>query len=86
MTTDPNTKPPEPANRPDPFFKLLTRFEADKLGLQARETGQQFVTRSDLVLHVPPGLSLEGTMFDFFSSINVVEFGRSNRHLPRFAN
>jgi hypothetical protein len=55
--------PPEGSSRPDPFFKLLTRLEAEELGLQAVETELQFTTRADLTLAVPPGLNLEGTFF-----------------------
>jgi hypothetical protein len=64
----------ENANRPDPFFKLLTRLEAVQLGLQLVETELQYSTRADLVLSVPDGLSLDGTMFDFFRPLNVLEF------------
>jgi hypothetical protein len=34
----------------------------------------QYSSLADLVLVVPPGLSLEGTMFDFFRASNVIEF------------
>ncbi len=74
MTTEP--LPEEPASsRFDPFFKVLTRLEAEQLGLQMTETELQITTkRGDLILKVPPGLSLEGTMFHFFRLTNVVEF------------
>lgn len=68
------------AGRPDPLFKVLTRLEAEQLGLKAIETEKQFqeTTRADLVLVVPPGVDVEGTMFDFFRATNVIEFKSEN--------
>jgi hypothetical protein len=67
-------EPGPEAGRPDPLFKLLTREEAERLGLEASESELQFSPRADLILTVRPGLALENTMFDFFRSINVLEF------------
>jgi len=76
VTTEQSLEDSQPASssRPDPLFKLLTKIEAEQLGLEAIETEFQYSTRADLVLSVPPGLALEGTLFDFFRSINVLEF------------
>ncbi len=78
-----NNPPPAPdpattSKRPDPLFKFLTRLEAEEHGLIASETEFQYSTRADLVLSVPPGLSLEGTLFDFFRAVNVIEFKSQN--------
>ncbi len=62
------------APRPDPVFKLLTRQEAERHGLQLGETEVQYSTLADLVLLVPPEASLQNTMFDFFRPVNVLEF------------
>ncbi len=78
MTTDQNTDQPTSSSRPDPVFKLLTRLEAEQYGLQAIETELQYSTRADLILAVPPGLSLADTMFDFFRAVNVIEFKSQN--------
>lgn len=78
MIVEPNVEAEQLSDRPDPFFKLLTRLEAEQLGLKAIETELQFTTRADLVLAVPPGLNLEGTMFDFFRTLNVLEFKSEN--------
>ncbi len=66
------------ANRPDPFFKLFTRLQAEQLGLIAKESELQYSTRADLILSVPAGLSVENTLFDFFRRVNVVEFKSEN--------
>lgn len=62
----------------DPLFKLLTKEEAAELGLQAGATEFSYSPSADLVLVVPPGLSLVGTMFDFFRASNIVEFKSQN--------
>ncbi len=69
-----NTQQKVSASRPDPYFKFLTRLEAEQLGLQALESEFPQTTRADLVLLVPSGLPLENTLFDFFRAVNVVEF------------
>src|SRR5690242_16357155 len=76
MTEEHSQGPEEalPSNRPDPFFKLLTRVAAEQHGRKADETELQYSTRADFMLSVPPGISPEGTMFDFFRRKNVVEF------------
>jgi hypothetical protein len=68
------------SSQADALFKELTREEAVALGLQPVETEFQHTTtlRADLVLSVPPGLNLEGTMFDFFRTLNVLEFKSQN--------
>ncbi len=62
------------AGRPDPLFKRLTRDEAERVGLEATETQLQFSPRADLILTVPPGVNTDGTLFDFFRRVNVIEF------------
>ncbi len=61
------------SGRPDPFFKVITRQEAEQLGIEASES-ELHSTRTDMVLKVPPSVVLEGTMFDFFQAHNVIEF------------
>ena len=77
MSNDPNQNNEQTASsvQPDPLFKVITRLEAEQLGMHAVETEHRFfVSRTDLVLEAPSGLQLEGTMFDFFRQLNVVEF------------
>ncbi len=74
MSQNQNSDQSASSARPDPFFKLITRQEATQHGLQAVDTELQYTTRADLVLTVPNNLSLEGTMFDFFRTVNVIEF------------
>ena len=74
MSNDQNQNSALTTARPDPYFKFITRLEAMQIGLLTSETELQYSTRTDLVLTVPPGLSLKGTLFDFFRSINVIEF------------
>lgn len=80
MSQDENqaVEPLERSSRPDPYFKLFTQLEATRLGIQAKETELQYSPRVDLVLKVQPDISLEDTMFDFFRTINVVEFKGEN--------
>jgi hypothetical protein len=74
----------EKAGQPDPLFKVLTRLEAEQLGMQAIETElqKQYTTRADLILAAPPGLNLEGTLFDFCRTVNVIEF-KSERRIKK---
>ncbi len=80
MTDKPNFAPDPKITslRPDPFFKSLTLVQAEVLGLQAIETEFQYSSRADLVLTVPSGVTLDGTMFEFFRETNVVEFKSQN--------
>lgn len=72
MTQEPDK--PLQISRLDPAFKAITRQMAEKLGLQAIETEFAQTLRADLILAVPPEVSLQNTMFDFFRAFNVVEF------------
>ena len=60
--------------RPDPLFKALTEREAGKVGIRADSTEAVYSTLADLTLLVPSDTSLEGTPFDFFRLITVLEF------------
>ena len=61
-------------DRPDPLFKSLTEIEVGKVGIEVGPTEAAYSTLADLVLLVPPGVDLEGTPFDFFRAITVLEF------------
>lgn len=65
-----NTK----ANRPDPAFKFQTRQIAEQLGLETVEAELPQTLRADLILAVPEGISIEGTLFSFFRPLNVPGF------------
>lgn len=60
----------------DNLFKEVTEEESRSVGMRniAGELQIRKSTRSDLVLQVPDGVSLDDTIFDFFSRLNVVEF------------
>ena len=64
--------------RPDPAFKEYTAEQARKAGLELRNVELPQLSLSDLVLAVPPNTDLNGTMFDFFGKVNVVEFKSQN--------
>lgn len=80
--TNPNPDPTfQKASRPDPFFKRLTQEQAFELGLQLESTELlplQQSTQADLILSVPPGVTTEGTIFEFFRATNIVEFKSQN--------
>ena len=84
MTEDVNTAPnaasslKKETSRLDPFFKKVTRAIGEFNGLQAQPTELNYTPRADLILSVPPGVSLETTLFDFFAQVNVVEFKGEN--------
>ncbi len=82
MTTEPGGV--EPSKRPDFVFKLLTKLQAVELGLEVRDTEQQppYNTLGDLTLAVPAQVQIAGTMFDFFRSLNVIEFKSEGIDLP----
>ncbi len=63
---------------PDVLSKGLTRSVALQLGLVVEPTEYQQSLRADLVFRVPPGVNVEGTLFDFFRAINIVEFKSEN--------
>ncbi len=79
MSTDEIQSNP-PASYPDPLFKVVTRLEAQQVGIIATESELQYTktTRGDLLLEVPPGISLKDTLFDFFRVANVLEFKSEN--------
>lgn len=60
----------------DNVFKEVTEDKGRSLDLQnvAGELQIGKSTRSDLVLLVPDGVSLDDTIFDFFLRLNVIEF------------
>jgi hypothetical protein len=51
---------------PDTVFKILTRKELEELRLRLGDTEIQFVGRTDLVIEIPAGVDVTGTLFDFF--------------------
>jgi hypothetical protein len=74
MSNQTKTEPTEKDSRPDPVFKLLTIEEAKTVGLTIEQTEIQYSTRSDLIISVPEGVSVENSLFDFFRATNLVEF------------
>jgi len=86
MATNPVSDESENSVFPDPLFKVVTRAQAKNLGLVVEDSELQFTTRADLVLSVPPGVNLEGTLFDFFRPWVMLEFKGENDQLtlPKF--
>jgi len=63
---------------PDTVFKLLTRREIEQNKLHVGESELQYISRTDLVIEIPPGLDLSQTLFEFCAPVTVMEFKSQN--------
>jgi hypothetical protein len=63
---------------PDTVFKILTRREIEQSKLRVGESEIQYISRSDLVLEIPPGVELANTLFEFCAPTTVIEFKSQN--------
>jgi hypothetical protein len=70
----------EKRKRPDPLFKELLAEAAREAGLKSEPTELQVQqsSTSDLLLTIPEGTALDGTLFDFFRQANIIEFKSTN--------
>ncbi|NWJ94358.1 MAG: hypothetical protein HXX20_01100 [Chloroflexi bacterium] len=64
--------------RPDPMFKDVTRKEAQAAGLELLNIEMPQLLRADLVLAVPQGIDLTGTLFEFLAPYSIIEFKSEN--------
>ena len=78
MTPAEPEQPADPASRLEPFFKSITILNSERVGLTNEPTERTYTPRADLILSVPPAVSVENTLFDFFARVNVIEFKSQN--------
>src|SRR5215468_11269987 len=64
--------------RPDPLFKTVTREAALAVGLELLDIELPQLLRADLILAVPQGKDLSGTLFDFLAPYSIIEFKSEN--------
>jgi hypothetical protein len=72
------TKSDEAILLPDALFKTLTREESEDKNLRTNDSEIQFIGRTDMVIEIPLGAVIEQTLFEFFASVNVIEFKSQN--------
>ncbi|MEI7557062.1 hypothetical protein [Candidatus Chlorohelix sp.] len=70
--------------RPDPMFKEVTTSIAKVVGINQMSIELPQLLRADLILAVPEGKDLSGTLFDFLLPYSIIEFKSTNDDFDRF--
>jgi len=70
--------------RPDPMFKEVTTNKAKVFGVNQLSIELPQLLRADLILAVPKGKDLSGTLFDFLLPYSILEFKSTNDDFDQF--